>query len=329
MSDNNWHTEFSEHNFFLTGATGFLGRTALNDLCVRLPPSARIYSCSRKFNTDDKRIQTIRTDLSERNFPHIRLAEADYVIWMAAERNHRLPLAALWPTNVAPILTAIRTLQMGSRLKRFVYVSSIAAVDQTHTLSRPIDDESIANPTTAYGMSKLLSETALRASGLPVTILRLPFLYGPGYPQTSFLHWYTRVARGHVFRHLHFTGRLSLLYTGDFGKLLLRVLLDLRGVEDIQFPYVVSDGEVYEVGKLIALVGRLIGRPSRLKLIPPVLNPAIYGALACSEYRYWRHAAFNQNYFVVDPRRFFKNFPDVQFTPIDTALRQCFQNDCI
>lgn len=66
-----------------------------------------------------------------------------------------------------------------ARIRHFVFVSSIraqsgAAADHTLTESDP------TAPVDVYGRSKLAAEEAVRASGVPFTILRPAVLYGPG-----------------------------------------------------------------------------------------------------------------------------------------------------
>jgi nucleoside-diphosphate-sugar epimerase len=73
--------------------------------------------------------------------------------------------------------------ESGTRLRRFVYVSSIAASGPSRD-GRPLREDVTEQPVSAYGRSKLRGERALRAlsSGLPVTILRPPAIFGPRDP---------------------------------------------------------------------------------------------------------------------------------------------------
>jgi UDP-glucose 4-epimerase len=56
-------------------------------------------------------------------------------------------------------------------VKHFIFVSSIRA--QTGpTADKPLNESNLAQPTDAYGRSKLAAEEAVRKSGVPYTILR-------------------------------------------------------------------------------------------------------------------------------------------------------------
>lgn len=67
----------------------------------------------------------------------------------------------------------------GSGVRHFVFVSSVRA--QTGpSADHALTERDEPAPTDAYGRSKLAAEGAVRASGVPFTILRPALFYGPG-----------------------------------------------------------------------------------------------------------------------------------------------------
>ena len=201
-------------------------------------------------------------------------------------------------------------------------------------------DDSPAHPRTPYGYSKLMSERLMAASEVPHTVLRLPFLYGPGFRPGSFLEFYRDAVGSRVLSALPYTGNLSLLYTGDVAGLLLEILAEENSEAADASPYVLSDGHAYEVDELISLVALVHGR-SR----PTVRVPAVAGRFASTAASaacriagtrpvarsragllatYWSHAAFTRDFFVADSRRFAAAFPRCTFTPVDTAMRRSY-----
>ena len=72
-------------------------------------------------------------------------------------------------------------------VKRFVFLSSIG-VNGIQTAGRAFTANDKPHPTNAYANSKLEAEVALRAvsaeTGMEVTIIRPPLVYGPGAPGT-------------------------------------------------------------------------------------------------------------------------------------------------
>ena len=336
--------DFRGSTLLLTGGGGFLGKAVTSDLLTLFP--GRIVSVCRAGGPALPRPHVDRRcDLLDSAGWHDQLAEADYVLWMAALRDHSAAPGEAVEQNVAPLRSAVSALRGSGRLRRFVYVSSISAVDQPpHPASpQPITDNSAPHPSTPYGLSKLLAEQVLRESGLPHTILRLPFLYGPGFRRGSFLDFYRTVAKNPVLGMVRYTGKLSLLYTGDVARLVLEVLAPANAEQADASPYVVSDGRTYSVDDLISMVCRLHGRRRPVRRTPAWLGSAVaeltlrsrglfqpgpvrrgrLGVLAA----YWSHAAFNDSYFVVNSNRFMAAFPAVTFTPLDVALSRTFADD--
>src|SRR3989338_7154867 len=67
------------------------------------------------------------------------------------------------------------------RLKRFIFVSSVAAIGPTAGRRVVQDETSTCHTVTDYGKSKLEAEMSLREkfAALPLTIIRPPIVYGP------------------------------------------------------------------------------------------------------------------------------------------------------
>jgi nucleoside-diphosphate-sugar epimerase len=333
--------EFHGTTLLVTGGCGYLGRAVIADLLPAFPGKI-VGVCSCGGGDLPPPHQRLRADVRDVDRWRELLTSADYVLWMAAMRDHSASAAATIGHNVSPIRAATAALRSSDRLRRFVYVSSISAVDQPPYPEPPVPivDTSPPNPHTPYGQSKLVAELSLRASGLPHTILRLPFLYGPGFRRGSFLDFYRRVATSPVYSRMRFTGRLSLLYTGDVAGLSLEIMRSGNAAAADASPYVVSDGRVYSVDDLISMVARLHGRHrppvrvpdwlakqatnltarSRAMFQPGPVRRGRLGVLAA----YWSHAAFDDTYFTVNPSRFMAAFPQVTFTPLDAGFARAF-----
>ena len=71
-------------------------------------------------------------------------------------------------------------LDLGIKLKRFLFVSSVAAMGPAQK-KEIFDEEVRCKPVSDYGRSKLLAEQFLSSikTRLPITIVRLPLVYGP------------------------------------------------------------------------------------------------------------------------------------------------------
>jgi nucleoside-diphosphate-sugar epimerase len=76
---------------------------------------------------------------------------------------------------------ALASLKSGSRLKRVIYLSSLAAAGPSESLQKPNEEHHVSRPVSAYGESKLEGEREILkfAKDLPITIIRPPIVYGP------------------------------------------------------------------------------------------------------------------------------------------------------
>ncbi len=149
-------------------------------------------------------------------------------------------------------------------LKRFVYVSSLAAVGPTSRGAR-LTEDTPCRPVTAYGRSKLAGEAVVRrAAGLPWTIARPPVVYGPRDRELLRLFRIVRWGFAPVFGR----GRqeLSLVYVTD----LVEGILD-AGQEPTALgqTYHLAHPEVVRSRDLAREIGRAV-RGGRAPLIVPV-----------------------------------------------------------
>ena len=119
-------------------------------------------------------------------------------------------------------------LEVSPRLKRFLFVSSVAAAGPSDGLGDVVDEARPPRPVTWYGKSKLAAEQALRSvcaggSGrLPLAIVRPAAVYGP---RDKDFRAYFRAIKLHLNLQLGRDERhVSLIYVRDLVDLLVRAL---------------------------------------------------------------------------------------------------------
>lgn len=155
-------------------------------------------------------------------------------------------------------------------LRRFVYVSSLAAVGPAPP-GAPLTETSPPMPVTAYGRSKLAGEAATRESAaLPWTIVRPGVVYGPGDRELLRMFRIARSGCVPVFG----TGRqqLSLVHVADLARAILRAALEPRAVAQ---TYHVAHPAALSQRELAGAIGRAV-RHGRSPLVIPV--PALLAA---------------------------------------------------
>ena len=149
-------------------------------------------------------------------------------------------------------------------VRRLVFVSSLRAQSgpaAEHVLTE--NDE--AKPTNAYGRSKLAAEAAVKAAGVPFTILRPVLLYGPGVKGNFAL--LLRAARSPwPLPVKDFTNRRSLLGIDNFISALRFVLATPATARE---TYIVADpGIPPRLPDVIATLRQAQGRRPLLVSMP-------------------------------------------------------------
>jgi nucleoside-diphosphate-sugar epimerase len=167
----------------VTGATGFVG----SHLVERLLGAGMEVACLMRPTSPPRRTALDGLDVERRiaalDDPDA-LARAvrgvDYVFHAAGLTRART-LAEYQAVNAdgtGRLLEAL--LAEGAALRRFVYVSSLAAAGPARS-PEPPDESAEPHPADDYGASKLAGEHVVleHANRLPVTIVRPPAVYGP------------------------------------------------------------------------------------------------------------------------------------------------------
>jgi nucleoside-diphosphate-sugar epimerase len=153
---------------------------------------------------------------------------------------------------------------------RFVFISSVGVHgDGTH--GTPFTEQSAFAPRSLYARSKLEAEERLaevaRATGLAVTVLRPPLVYGPGNPG-NMLRLLRLLDGGSPLPLASIENRRSLVYVGNLADAIMRCI-ESPAAEGR--TYLVSDGAPISTPELCRALGRALGRPARLFRFPPAL----------------------------------------------------------
>jgi nucleoside-diphosphate-sugar epimerase len=247
----------------VTGASGFIG-------------SATVAALAR----DGHKVRAA-VRRSGQSFPdgvtvvqHADLAEAfdwrplvdgiDQVVHLAgiAHVGRGIAAAAYDRVNrAATAQLAIAAAQAG--VGHFIYVSSIRA-QSGPSADHALTERDPPAPTDAYGSSKLAAEAAVRAAGVPFTILRPVALYGPGVKGNFAL--LARAAASFLPLPLRdFNNRRSLLGIDNFISVLSFVLATPATIGE---TYVVADPGIPP--RLSDVIGTMRRARRRWKLIFPM-----------------------------------------------------------
>lgn len=149
-------------------------------------------------------------------------------------------------------------------LKRFVYVSSLAAVGPSPD-GRPIDP-STRNPLTHYGRSKRAGEDHVdeEQGRLPVITLRPPMIYGPR-DRESFA-FFQSVSRRFLPYLGAGTNTMSVIYGADAAAACLAAI-----ASDVPSgnKYFMDDGKIYVWKDMLKDIEAAIGKPALVRFSIP------------------------------------------------------------
>jgi nucleoside-diphosphate-sugar epimerase len=259
-------------SIFVTGATGFVGRNFLEWLMREVPdvqftclvrdPAKAQRQWAHMPQFGNGRIQWLQGDLLEPGSYAKAAEQAEWVFHIAALVSLRNG-PEFYQANTDATQTLVTSLKHSARLKRLVFVSSISAFDRPldQPALGPLTEESIPHPNTDYGKSKLEAERRVQQSGLPYTILRPPYIYGP-YPRVnSSMDRLIRNVRDQAhYTRFPFPGRASEIYVEDLAGMMWTASQHPATQNQAFF---VSNPTPVRVGDVYPKVAQALGVPYR------------------------------------------------------------------
>lgn len=236
----------------ITGASGFVGYHLIQEA---LKNNLEVYAAVRKSSKIDH-LKHLDINFTNPDFNNVdalakefEINKYDYIIHAAGVTRARSTaeynqINAGYTQNIAAAIQK-STIQ----LKKMVLISSLAAIGPLNTLDGIITEDTLPNPVTAYGKSKLLAEENLKAfSSLNYSILRPTGVYGPR--DKDIFIFFKQVAKGIEPYIGNIEQKFSFIYVTDVATAALSALYS----KDNQKTYNLSDGRYYdryELGKLI------------------------------------------------------------------------------
>ena len=254
----------------VTGATGFVGKALtrhLGDLGWEISRGVRGQAHTGE-RADDR---VVSLDPATGHFEV--QARVDAVVHLAAiahthgvdPRSYR-NVNALWPQKLA-----MRSAALG--IPHFLFVSTAKVVGDS--LAWPANETAQLKPADAYAASKAEAESLLdaacRQTGLRITVMRPPLVYGPGVG-ANFLELLRIVDGGWPLPFASVNNRRSLIYVGN---LVSAIEASLTSQAKANRTFFVSDDHDVSTPELITAVAAALGRQPRLFAFPPGLVEAI------------------------------------------------------
>lgn len=263
----------------ITGSTGFVGRALLGQL--QTLPELRIRAAVRQTvaTLPCKQMESILVgDLHAQTDWTAALSEVDSVVHLAARVHvmHELASNPLQEFRSSNVQATLHLAQMAAQagVKRLIFVSSVKVNGEITPCGQPFSESSAVSPHEPYGISKLEAEQGLRqlgqATGMEVTILRPPLIYGPGV-RANFANLARAIARGMPLPLGSIHNQRSLLAIDNLTDLIATCLTHPAAANQ---TFLASDGEDLSTTELVQRMARAMGRRARLLPIPAPLLTA-------------------------------------------------------
>lgn len=260
----------SARRVLVTGASGFAGHAVVPELAAA---GYEVRATARSAIDIRGATQYLASDLLCSSMDSL-VEGMDTIVHLAARAHilrHDAPEAeAEYMRHNLDVTLNLALAAQRAGVRHFVFSSSIKAMGES-TYESPFTETSECEPVDAYGRSKLAAERALEdlagKSGISVTILRPPLMYGP------------RV-RGNLLRLLRLIDRGVPLPLGGITN--SRSMLGVRNFASaicaaVRKPglgarvYLVCDGAPVSTPELLRKLSAAFDRGPRLFKVPPAL----------------------------------------------------------
>jgi UDP-glucose 4-epimerase len=227
----------------ITGASGFVGFHLIAEAIKNnLDVYAAVRKSSKTDHLKDFNIQYVYPDFNDVSSLKEELIDKQYhyIIHAAgitkarSQKEYELVNAG-YTHNLALAIT-----ESGVKIKKFVLVSSLAALGPLNSLDGFITEQTPPRPVTAYGKSKLLAEDKLKAfSSINYTILRPTGVYGPR--DRDIFIFFKQLTKGIEPYIGNIEQKFSFIYAADLAKAAVNALYAGN-----QKTYNLCDGNIYD-----------------------------------------------------------------------------------
>jgi len=227
----------------ITGASGFLGYHLIQSA---IENGLEVYAAIRK-NSDKKHLEGLPVQYLFLNYEdeaaitqQLTAHQIEFIVH-AAGVTKAIHQDIYNQVNAGYTINLARAAEkMGSKFKKMVFISSLAAIGPLPDPHQKILEDTFPNPVTAYGHSKLLAEKGLAGINLPIIILRPTAVYGPRDKDIFIL---LKTLNSGFDPYIgNFIQQLSFVHARDVADVAVKSLL----INETTGIYNITDGNSYD-----------------------------------------------------------------------------------
>ena len=258
----------------VTGATGFVGSHLVDKLIEK---NYEVYCLKRKTSStkwlDGKNVKYVEGDLFSNEALESCIKDMDYVFHVAGVVKAKNKEGFYHGNSDSTKNLLEIAYKVNPGLKKFIFVSSLAACGPAKT-DKPVDESTVPDPITTYGLSKLKAEEEVfkYRDKFPISIVRPPAVFGPR--DTEILIYFKTFSKG-LNSVIGFDAKyLSLVYVEDLADGI--ILAAENNIADGQKYFVCFD-KAYNWDEIGSLTSKLLGKKAlKIRLPHSVLYSVGY-----------------------------------------------------
>lgn len=274
----------------VTGGTGFVG-SHLVDLLITKNFEVRciIRKTSSLKWLEGKNVKIYNSGLFDKTGLAEVLKDADYLFHVAGVVRSKTK-EGFFKGNVETTKTLLEVIsELNNKIKRVVIVSSLTACGPSKN-GKPVTEETVPQPITTYGKSKLAEEKLAQEymKKIPITICRAPAIYGER--EADIYAMFKGVSKG-VMTLVGFNNKkLSLIHGRDFVNGLYLSAISEKAKNQIYF---ISSEEIYDWSQVSDAMEKAVGKKAFRLKIPHSIIYIVGGISHIANYFSSKPATFN------------------------------------